>query len=397
MTRRPKKATQQSPTPSQPYKPQRRQAPSERPAPATPPVKAAVAQKLIYEVEMVPGLEHVAAQEIQQRLGKQLQWIQPLTEGEQGAIRFQCRGLNGSELERILQLNTVFNAYRVLSFAVNRPKSLLAHEHFSQLVATVQELRQSLPPTAFDNFGLSAAGADSLVFQELIRQLEAALSLPFEAEAVDLLLRVRPAPRGSGWEILIRLTPRPLSVRSWRVADMKGALNAAVAHAMVRLTRPQPTDCFLNLACGSGTLLIERLLAAPARRLIGCDIDPGALQYAERNLKAAQLQAVVELQPWDARSLNLPPASVNAICADLPFGIAVGAHEQNVAHYPQILAEAARVAKAQSRFVLMTQEVTLMEGLLRDAPAWKILEEIKLDLRGLHPRIFVLQRTGHNL
>ena len=144
-------------------------------------------------------------------------------------------------------------------------------------------------------------------------------------------------------------------------------------------------------------MLIERLLAAPARRLIGCDIDPGALQYAERNLNAAQLQAVVELQPWDARSLNLPPASVDAICADLPFGIAIGAHEQNVVHYPQILAEAARVAKAQSRFVLMTQEVTLMAELLRDATAWKLLEEVQVELRGLHPRIFVLQRTGHNL
>lgn len=346
---------------------------------------------------MAPGLEAVVAQEIQQRLGKQLQWLQPLAEGERGVIRFHCRGINGSELERILQLNTIFNAYRVLPFAVNRPKSLLAHEHFSQLVETVQALRQALPPTAFANFGLSAAGADSAVFQALIGQVETALSLPFAAEAVDLLLRVRPAPQATGWEVLLRLTPRPLSVRAWRVADMKGALNAAVAHAMVRLTRPQPTDCFLNLACGSGTLLIERLLAAPARRLIGCDIDLGALQYADRNLKAAQLQAVVALQTWDARSLNLPSASVDAICADLPFGIAVGAHEQNVVHYPQILAEAARVAKAQSRFVLMTQEVTLMEELLRSTPAWKVLEEIKLDLRGLHPRIFVLQRTGYDL
>jgi len=365
-------------------------------APPSPAPLKAKAEKLIYEVEMVPGLEHVAAQEIQQRLGKQLQWIQPLEDGTPGALRFHCRGLNGSELDRILQLNTIFNAYRVLPFAVARPKSLLAHEHFTHLVETVQGIRQSLPHAAFANFGLSAAGTDSPVFQSLIKQIAAALTLPFAPEAVDLLLRVRPAPQpqATGWEVLIRLTPRPLSVRTWRVADMKGALNGAVAHAMVRLTKPQATDQFLNLACGSGTLLIERLLAAPARRVIGCDIAPSALQYAEQNLRAAQVDAVVEVHPWDARSLNLPAASVDAICADLPFGIAVGAHEQNVVHYPQILAEAARVAKAQSRFVLMTQEVTLMADLLRDAPAWKVLEEIKLDLRGLHPRIYVLQRTG---
>jgi 23S rRNA G2445 N2-methylase RlmL len=347
-----------------------------------------------YEVEMAPGLEEIAYQEIRQQLGKQLYRLQPLAEQPtRGAIRFRCRPTGGSMLPRVLQLNTIFSAYLVLPFAVSRPKSLLAHEHFTTLVAALQQVRQHFPPGHFANFGLSAAGADSAVFQQLTGQLQTALNLPFASEAVDLLLRIRPAPGNAGWEVLIRLTPRPLSVRGWRVADMKGALNAAVAHAMVRLTRPTAEDKFLNLACGSGTLLIERLLAAPARRVIGCDIDARALQYAEQNLKAAQLHAVVELYDWNAHSLNLPTGYVDAICADLPFGIAVGAHEQNVIDYPQILAEAARVAKPRASFVLITQEVTLLEGLLEESPSWKVIEQIKVDLRGLHPRIFVLQRS----
>ena len=59
-----------------------------------------------------------------------------------------------------------------------------------------------------------------------------------------------------------------------------------------------------------------------------------------------------------------------------------------------ILLEAARVLKPKGYCVLMTQEVTLMEILLADNLAWKVVEEIRVDLRGLHPRIFVIQRTG---
>ncbi|MEZ4682805.1 MAG: methyltransferase domain-containing protein [Caldilineaceae bacterium] len=209
-----------------------------------------------------------------------------------------------------------------------------------------------------------------------------------------MLLRIRLKHEAGQWEVLIRLSPRPLSVRAWRVADMKGALNAAVAHAMVHLTKPQAVGqfsqsnlWFWNAAGGTA--------AWPhPRRLIGCDIDATALQYAQANLKAAQLQDRVELYDWDARSLNLPDRSVDAICADLPFGIAVGAHAQNVAHYPAILAEAARVAKPRGHFVLMTQEVTLLEALVQDNPTWKVLDQMMLTLRGLHPRIFVLQRTA---
>ncbi|MCB0086251.1 MAG: methyltransferase domain-containing protein, partial [Caldilineaceae bacterium] len=304
-----------------------------------------------YEVEVAPGLEQVTRQELQQVLGRQLSQL--ATQDEQagsGVISFTCRSSNGGELERILQLNTVFNAYRVLTFPIARPKGLLAHAHLGRLVDTIRQLQRRFPPGYFTNFGINAAGAESLVFRQLAVQLAGELALPFSTDENDLLLRVRPTPAAHAradteWQVLIRLSSRPLSVRAWRVADMKGALNAAVAHAMVRLTHPQTTDKFLNLTCGSGTLLVERLLATPARRVIGCDIDAGALQYAEANLRAAGVHDVVELYDWDARALNLPDHSVDAICADLPFGIAVGAHATNVSTYPAILQEAARVIK----------------------------------------------------
>lgn len=346
----------------------------------------------LYEVEVAPGLEQVVYQELRQQLGTQLRLLRPLeAQFNSGVIAFTHRG----DMRRLTQLNTVFNVYWVLNYEVARPKTLLAQQHLDTLLRNIRQVVHLLPQARYHTFGISAAGADSAVFQQMQERLAQALQIPFSPADVDLLLRIRPARlQTSGWEVLIRLTPRPLSVRAWRVADMKGALNAAVAHSMVLLTQPKPTDKFLNLTCGSGTLLIERLMAAPARRVIGCDIDPEALQYAQANLAAAGLQGVVELHSWDARTTNLPDASMDALCADLPFGLAVGAHVDNVELYPALLSEAARVAKPGSRFVLMTQEVTLMETLLGQSSTWKVLDTIKVTLRGLHPRIYILQRNS---
>ncbi|MEZ4863817.1 MAG: methyltransferase domain-containing protein [Caldilineaceae bacterium] len=349
-------------------------------------------QPLRYEAEIAAGLEPVAYQELRQHLGAGLQLLSPLaSQVHSGVLRFQYSG----DVRRLLQLQTVLNLYWLGSYAIPRPKTLLAQEHFTRLVGEVQQVLALTTAGRYYTFTINAAGANSPVFQQLRERLAAALQLADAPDDADLLLRIRPARLNpTGWEVLIRLTPRPLSVRPWRVADMKGALNAAVAHALVLLTQPQPQDKFLNLACGSGTLLIERLMAAPARRVIGCDSSAEALACARANLAAGHWQDAVELYEWDARTLNLPDASMDALCADLPFGIAVGDHVENITLYPELLREAARVAKAKARFVLMTQEVTLMEDLLSECPEWKLLEEIKLTLRGLHPRLYVLQRRG---
>ncbi len=134
----------------------------------------------------------------------------------------------------------------------------------------------------------------------------------------------------------------PAGQRAWRVCNRPSAPNATLAHAMVRLSEPQPSDTILNLACGSGTLLAERLALAPASSTIGCDIDPAALDCARQNLAAAGFDRQVRLELWDATRLPLADRSVDVICADLPFGQLSGSHTNNTALYPQIFAEATR-------------------------------------------------------
>jgi len=70
----------------------------------------------------------------------------------------------------------------------------------------------------------------------------------------------------------------------------------------------------------------------------------------------------------------------------------VGSHEHNVELYPELLAEAARVAKPGARCVLITHEVRLMEALMSESPVWDVEQVLRVALGGLYPRLFVLVR-----
>jgi 23S rRNA G2445 N2-methylase RlmL len=210
------------------------------------------------------------------------------------AIRFGY----GGDLRLLLSLHTVHAAYLVSRFAVPRPRGLLADAHMRALTEQIAMVRALLPREAYRTLHVSAAGADSPVLLRLKEELAQRAGLAVAAGDGDLLVRLRRPPGGGdGWEALVRLTPRPLSARAWRVCNPPGALNAAVAHAMVLLSDPRANDVFLNVGCGSGTLLIERLTCRGARRVVGCDTSPAALDCARANIAAAGLDG------WDVASL----------------------------------------------------------------------------------------------
>ena len=236
-------------------------------------------------MDLASGLEKIVYGELLQQLGKRLKMHHKLeAQLESGALQFGYTG----DLARLLQLQTVLTAYLVCPFEITRPAALLGHENFQKLLRQIGLVRSLFPMNTFRSLGISAAGSDSQVMLQLTASLAEQLGLQNVEDEVDLLLRIRrPRFGATGWEVLIRLSPRPLSVRAWRISDMKGALNAAVAHCMVLLTQPTPQDKFLNLGCGSGTLLVERIQQGPARRVIGCDIDPAALNHAQANLRTS--------------------------------------------------------------------------------------------------------------
>jgi len=83
------------------------------------------------------------------------------------------------------------------------------------------------------------------------------------------------------------------------------------------MSRPRRSDRVLNLMCGSGTLLVERLARGRPALAVGCDLDPAALAGARRNLASAGLAGAVALVRMDATALGVADGQIDVLLADL--------------------------------------------------------------------------------
>ena len=295
----------------------------------------------------------------------------------------------------IIGLRTVVAAYVVLTFAVKRPRTLISPEHLNPIAAVVADIVRANPKKSFTGFRLSAAGAGSEDFQRFAAALADRTGLVPDDDEGELLVRVRRSRvAATGWDVLLRLTPRPLATRSWRVSNYPGAVNATIAAAIVDATAPMPRDRFINLLCGSGTLIVERLTSGPPAETVGVDTNAVALDATRANLRAARRKGRVDL--WEADATDLTEVTgprFDVLVADLPWGTLVGSHDDNAVLYPKVLAEAARIALPGARFVVLTHEVRLAEKVLRDQSAWRPVSEVRVFQKGHHPRMILLERA----
>jgi len=252
-------------------------------------------------------------------------------------------------------------------------------------------------PGTFQTFRITAAGAGTRVYSRLRQEIASAIGIEPTDDAAHLQIAVRRAPKDDdGWQVLIRTSPMPLSARRWRVCDMPGALNATVASVMASLARPRSNERVLNLGCGSGTLMIERLGMGAAASITGVDISADALQCADANLRAAGHRASVSLLQEDCTNLSLPDASFDTITADLPFGMLQDGSGDIASLYRSALAESARVAARNGSLVVITTRRRAILAAVEDNPGWNLANEILLSIphsRGyIKPHIYLLRR-----
>jgi 16S rRNA G966 N2-methylase RsmD len=300
-------------------------------------------------------------------------------------------------LAAVLDLRTAVAAFVVLRFDGPRPKSLTSGDHLQRIV---DAMYASLRVGSSSTFRFEAAGSDSAVFGRLADLLAEATGLRYDEAQGQLVLRVRRGVRPGlsgdpGWDVLVRLGARPLSARRWRVSDYPGAVNATIAAAMVRLGGVEPPDRVLNLMCGSGTILIERLAAGPAADAVGVDDSADALALAMENLGAAAVDGRLTNADCTGHALTEAVGTGwDLLFADPPWGTLHGTHATNAEVHAGMLQAAYDAAAPGARFVVLTHEVKVMERCLRDADAlWRIRSTTKVFAKGHHPRIYVLDRT----
>lgn len=333
-----------------------------------------------YESEIVEGIEDLAEREILDRFPA-------------ARVTLRRAALRQFSVDatppRLASLRLTSAVYLRLMFAIPRPKALLGHQHLTRLLTAIHAITSG-QRDRFMTLSIDAAGSESSVMQRIKQELASALDLDVDPDKGDLHLRMRRSLSADGWDVLIRTTPRPLVTRAWRVCNYEGALNATVAAAMITLLQPAPDEPLLNLMCGSGSLLIERLASQPGAPAVGCDISPEALACAADNLQASGAVNAALIYS-DVTRLPFPDAAFPLLVADLPFGQLIGSHDSNRSLYPVVLSEAFRVTRSGGRFAIITHEVKLMEQALR-ATGWQVDPPRMITLRGLHPRIYVLRK-----
>ena len=345
-----------------------------------------------YEVELITGLERIVDDELGETLGRRAYRLTGYP--KDGRMSFRYAG----PAERLMDLRSAVAVHLVERFDIPRPKALLGHEHFTRLIAAIRSIIGVHPSETFKTFRLSAAGAESTTMKRLRGEIGAAIRLDEQTDEAHLNLSVRRPASGGGWETLVRLTPMPLSARHWRVCNRPDALNATVAHAMITLPGHSQSDRFLNLGCGSGTLLIERLAAGPAASVAGLDIDPEALTCSERNLSAAGVRREVDLILGDLHSPPLPDGSIDTAVADLPFGMLANTDVGLDKLYEAALRESAQLVVQGGAFTVITARRRLFEDTLAlNANLWRRTAEIPLRVsfhRGyIAPSVYLLRRV----
>jgi 23S rRNA G2445 N2-methylase RlmL len=146
----------------------------------------------------------------------------------------------------------------------------------------------------------------------------------------------------------LRLTDARMRQHDGREVERQGALRPTVAAAMVKLAG-DPGLPLLDPCCGSGTILNEA--AMDGWKVRGIDIDPEAVEVAQRNVKDGPVQV------GDARELPFDARSFGACVSNLPFGQQFKVQSDMDRWLKTVLAEMARVTCEGGRVVLLAPQM----------------------------------------
>jgi SAM-dependent methyltransferase len=147
----------------------------------------------------------------------------------------------------------------------------------------------------------------------------------------------------------LRLSDAAMRQHAGRKAERPGALRPTVAAAMVSQAG-QPTGVLVDPCCGSGTILAEALEMG-WRDVRGIDIDPAAVRISGMNAPKADVLL------GDARELDLPAASVDAVVSNLPFGRQYRVQGDIADWLAAVLVEVSRVTRPGARAVLLAPRI----------------------------------------
>jgi tRNA (guanine6-N2)-methyltransferase len=195
---------------------------------------------------------------------------------------------------------------------------------------------------------------------------------------------------GTSALIGVRIFDEPLSKRSYRVINVRGALRPTVAAALVRIaTMDKKKQSVWDPFCGSGTILCEA--ASLGLEVWGTDIDPEAIEASRENILAVKREYWSRIENADSTSPKTwqKHRSATAVISNLPWGKQVAISSKR-ALYDSVGSGVADLAGRGGTGVLLTTEPkAIMQRLQRETGL--SIDERRIGLLGQTPAILTVR------
>ena len=288
-------------------------------------------------------------------------------------------------ISKVKKLRSVSRAYLVLQSNIYHPTYISNHKSIlGNLIDIVVKYDN------FKTFKISCAGADSSEVRSIAKYIQDTYIIE-ESDEADLKIHIiKPEDI---WEIGIQITPRPLSVRDYKVVNMSGAMDPTIAFAVNSFCGLENTNSYLNIFSGSATLLIEAAQCYPnIERFVGFDNDKKRISLAIQNIKKAGLVKEIQLKKKDI--FDKPDlGKFDVITSDLPFGMVISKNEDLNNLYQYFVEYCQETLNQGGKMVIYTSEHEIFEKIILNSK-FKIIETLDLKFitsvnSYLRPKIFV--------
>lgn len=293
----------------------------------------------------------------------------------------------------VQQMRSVHHVMRPLhSFSLSPTTPLLTiEEELRQL--EIPELRTAVSFRVTSN----RSGEHDFTSVDMQRVAGAALVARHQC-AVDLTgyeINVRVDLYDQTCVVALQLTREALSKRSHPVYQVRAALKANVAYALLRFAGLQKGQGgLLDPFCGSGTILLEAAQLYPHLDIYGSDTRRGTVAGVQQNVAAQKITAPLHLRRANACYLHgvYPAAAFRAIVTNPPYGMRLGKGWDFYGLYERFLRSAWQVLEPDGRIVLLVWKRAIFNRILRRLNCYHIQHVRVVETGGLYPAVFVLQR-----
>lgn len=327
------------------------------------------------KITFIPGLKNIVLDEIKK--------YPELNVLYQGTDEVRLEYIH--DFKSILNLKSILNAYLIKRDDNLNPYFISNHKSvLGELINIV--IKQ---PIKFKSFKLSCAGPDSKEVKEIKRYIANTYKI-IESEESDVDIFI--GKSNSEWELGVRITPRPLSLRSYKIENIKGGLNPTIAYTMNSFCDLDSVNSYLNIFSGSATLLIEAGLINKKLKLQGLEINGKTNSLAVKNIKKAGLIKSIQLKTVDI--LEKPEfGQFDVITSDLPFGMQISKGEDLESLYKVFIEYCERSLQKNGVLVTYTTEHELLSKIIRGSNFY-ITENLDLKVSTvtgayIYPKIFV--------